>query len=404
MMIDIYKSNGKTFYKLKLSEKKLDNGKYKMFTYNKLKSFVYFEKMYIEDKMYLIYETEEYIKLKDFILKEKLLFKEVLVKLKNCLNELKNYFLLKKEDIILNLDYIFIDPLKKDIKLFYVPKKNIAEDSIKFTELIYSLISLYEKDKYYSKTINKTKSILNSNKNINFNYLEKLISSSKNKFKEEKIKNKEKDKKEIIVNKDDEKNKDQIRELDKDENKQTETINLVIRSVCIFIIAFLIYRLLNNIFIFNNLYIKLIISVFIITGSLISLYYLGFDEVLNKNISKKIEQEIFSQEKARSFDNEGIMESKTFLIHNNKKIIIDQDQFIIGRDFNKSDYQINDPSISLLNTEILKKDGNFFIRDLNSTNGTILNNRKLESNNLNKLYSKDIFKVSNHKFKYINEN
>lgn len=401
MMINIYKSNGKTFHKLKLSENGLDNGKYKMFSYNKLKCFVDFEKMYIEDEMYLIYKTEEYIKLKDYILQDKLLFKDILIKLKDALNELENYFLLKRENIVLDINYIFIDPFKKQLKLLYVPKGNIIKESFEFNGLINSLIKLYEKDKYYSNIINKTKRILSNNKKVDLNHLEKLISSSKNKVKKEKIKNKEENPKKNIIKKNDEK---EIKNVNQDDNKEINKINLVIRTICIIIISFLIYKLLNDVFILKNIFLKLTVAFFIGLGSLISLYYLGFNKILNKDIGKKIEKEIFKQEKNKPLDSKKILGSKTFLIYNNKKIIIDQDQFVIGRDFNKSDFQINDPSVSLLNTEILKQDDEFFIRDLNSTNGTILNNRKLESNKLNKLYSKDVFKVSNHKFKYINEN
>ena len=142
---------------------------------------------------------------------------------------------------------------------------------------------------------------------------------------------------------------------------------------------------------------------FIFIGISISLYYLGFNKILNKNIGRKIEKEIFRKEKTNVSNTKNNLENTVFLIYNNKKIIIDKDQFIIGRDFNKSDFQINDSSISLLNTEILKNNGDFFIRDLNSTNGTILNNRKLENNDLNKIYSKDIFEISNYKFEFINQ-
>lgn len=59
---------------------------------------------------------------------------------------------------------------------------------------------------------------------------------------------------------------------------------------------------------------------------------------------------------------------------------IDRDPFILGKKKDKADGIIDDKAISRLHASIKEKNGRYFLSDLNSTNGTFLNGRRLEPN------------------------
>lgn len=61
------------------------------------------------------------------------------------------------------------------------------------------------------------------------------------------------------------------------------------------------------------------------------------------------------------------------------RIFIDCDNFIIGRE-NGVNYKIEENSVSKRHAEIKRIGGEYFIRDLNSSNGTFVNNTKIKAN------------------------
>ncbi len=58
-----------------------------------------------------------------------------------------------------------------------------------------------------------------------------------------------------------------------------------------------------------------------------------------------------------------------YLVFNNQRIVIDRDQFIIGRGSKVSDLAIKDGNISRKHAAIIRRSGMFYIKDLGSTNG-----------------------------------
>jgi uncharacterized RDD family membrane protein YckC len=52
---------------------------------------------------------------------------------------------------------------------------------------------------------------------------------------------------------------------------------------------------------------------------------------------------------------------------------------LIGRDVNKTDLNISDPSISRVHARIYKKNGDLYIEDMKSTNGIVVNGAKVPS-------------------------
>jgi len=63
---------------------------------------------------------------------------------------------------------------------------------------------------------------------------------------------------------------------------------------------------------------------------------------------------------------------------NNSKLV--ESGLLIGRDSESCDLVVDDPSVSRRHARISRKNGNFFLEDLSSTNGTFHNNNKLEPN------------------------
>ncbi len=59
---------------------------------------------------------------------------------------------------------------------------------------------------------------------------------------------------------------------------------------------------------------------------------------------------------------------------------IDRDPFILGKKKDKADGVIDDRGVSRLHASIREKNGRYFLSDLNSTNGTFVNGRRLEPN------------------------
>ncbi|KNY25073.1 DUF6382 domain-containing protein [Pseudobacteroides cellulosolvens] len=85
----------------------------------------------------------------------------------------------------------------------------------------------------------------------------------------------------------------------------------------------------------------------------------------------------------------------------NMKIIINKDSFLIGRLKSEVDCEINNTSISKIHTEIIKRDGHFFIKDLNSSNGTYVNSERIKSNFEIEIKNHDIIGIANLEFEFL---
>ena len=103
-------------------------------------------------------------------------------------------------------------------------------------------------------------------------------------------------------------------------------------------------------------------------------------------------------EKTIVFDSE---DNSPYLIdlQNNEKIVINSRQFIIGRKSN-CNYVIDNIRVSSLSLMIIYEDGNWYIMDLNTMNGTSLNNIKIPTNSKMLLQDKSIIQIANLKYKF----
>lgn len=86
-----------------------------------------------------------------------------------------------------------------------------------------------------------------------------------------------------------------------------------------------------------------------------------------------------------------------------EKVSITKSNFIIGRLGNYVDYLIENNVIGRTHAEILCREKQYFIRDLNSKNGTFLNRVRLKSNVEYKIDNGDNIEFANIKYTFINE-
>lgn len=82
----------------------------------------------------------------------------------------------------------------------------------------------------------------------------------------------------------------------------------------------------------------------------------------------------------------------------NEDIVIDKDEFIIGRLSGHVDYVLNNKAVGKLHAELIRRDGTCFVRDLNSMNGTFINNQRIESNKEYELKENDRLLLANSEF------
>lgn len=85
--------------------------------------------------------------------------------------------------------------------------------------------------------------------------------------------------------------------------------------------------------------------------------------------------------------------------HSIERIVINKDRFTIGRLGNMVDHVIADGTIGKLHAEIKSRDGDYYLIDLNSKNGTYINGERIASNKEHRINGSCRIKFSN--FEYL---
>jgi pSer/pThr/pTyr-binding forkhead associated (FHA) protein len=67
-----------------------------------------------------------------------------------------------------------------------------------------------------------------------------------------------------------------------------------------------------------------------------------------------------------------------FLLFNGQRYRIDKDKFVIGRGSQQTDLTIRDGNISRKHCMVMFRAGNYYIKDLESTNGIEFNGKRIE--------------------------
>ena len=84
-----------------------------------------------------------------------------------------------------------------------------------------------------------------------------------------------------------------------------------------------------------------------------------------------------------------------------EEILITKSEFVLGRLSERVDYVMRDNAIGKMHAEIISRDGEYFVRDLNSRNGTFINGQKIISNNDYKICPNDLISFANSNYVFI---
>ncbi len=68
-----------------------------------------------------------------------------------------------------------------------------------------------------------------------------------------------------------------------------------------------------------------------------------------------------------------------YVIFENKKYLVDKEQFIIGRGSKSSDLAIRDGNVSRKHAAVIRRNGSYFMKDLGSTNGVDFNGTRVDN-------------------------
>jgi hypothetical protein len=84
-----------------------------------------------------------------------------------------------------------------------------------------------------------------------------------------------------------------------------------------------------------------------------------------------------------------------------RDIVIDRDEIIIGRLQGHVDHVLFNNAVGRLHAELILRDGSCFVKDLNSVNGTFVNDIRIESNKEVELKNNDSLQFANSEYVYI---
>ena len=82
-------------------------------------------------------------------------------------------------------------------------------------------------------------------------------------------------------------------------------------------------------------------------------------------------------------------------------IMIDKDDFIIGRLADHVDHVLKNNAVGKLHVQLIYRNGACCVKDLNSVNGTFINDKRIESNKEYVLKNDDRLRLANSEFMFI---
>lgn len=86
-----------------------------------------------------------------------------------------------------------------------------------------------------------------------------------------------------------------------------------------------------------------------------------------------------------------------YVIFENRRYLVDKDQFIIGRGAKSSDLPIKDGNISRKHAAVIRRNGSYFIKDLGSTNGIDFNGQRIDNKRIDE---GDVFFLCDYPLKF----
>lgn len=84
-----------------------------------------------------------------------------------------------------------------------------------------------------------------------------------------------------------------------------------------------------------------------------------------------------------------------------EKIYIDKPSFVVGRLKTQVDWVSDNNAVGKLHAELIKKEGVYYIKDLNSKNGTYINGERIASNEMHPIKDNDRIAFANSEYRFI---
>lgn len=379
-------------YAIIKSDDDIDNSyKFRMILDNKLKGIISISTRIIDNEFYLYYDISSRHSMKEIFDKKQLGYYELqqlIVALYSRMNELSKY-LLDIDDIILEPELIFYNLEKTEIFFCYYPNlhKNFGSSFHHFIQCILTKIDHSDKDAVLLAYDLQDVSL---NDRLIIDDVFNKLSLQKKDAKIEEVHAYKKEELNIIYDNPFFKKAGQHKEI---------FAFLGIAVLCLLIvIGFFFY----SGYIYKKYgYIVLVIFIGLIMG----IAYKKTHTLLYQN--EKVN--LGDNNTYNSFDMEETVllnwaDDKKYLeyIGEGEKEFIDlcSFPFSIGKLKNQVNYVIEEPGISRIHARITTCDGDYFIEDIGSTNGTFINNERIKSYTKIKLEHGDIIKFANIPYKF----
>lgn len=330
---------------------------YKVLKNQSSSGFIKCNKVFFNGKIKLIYDVSKYLPLSNVINTLTIdKFIKILIKLLNILVSIKDNGFIEYRNILFNINSIYLDINKLDVFLIYLPIKNDIRNNENnfFFELKNTIVEAIKNSKLiYESNINRLIDILTDNNSIEA-VIDELNNMEINNSKAQIYK---KSYEEDLNQKTIEENKVAI----KDDKKKKG------------ILGGLFSRIKEK----DN-----------------STYNNTFHEY--EDISEEFQETTL-------MENESLIKLVALNAPIDFSLNIVKNEYIIGTNSSYSDGVINfNKAISRRHCKISIINNKFYITDLDSSNGTYLNGRRLEGNKKNELKPGDVIKLANSEFKVVN--
>lgn len=423
--------NDSVYLKVPITLEAIHKNKYEMLQYNNIKGIINFDRRYFNDACYLTYNLDTYVSLKSLKKQNRLQdyqLIEILSQINEIIQSLEDYFLLEAKDFVMTIDNIYYDFYQKRIFMIYLPINEEKSLAKKYKLLLLNVLENMPLERKHSAIMNALHGFVDGD-DFSISGLNDLIKNLMVGDYKVNETDEKKDHEDIFFKKT-HSLADSVVTKPTQENISTDKSLVldIIRGIALESIGLLTMNLIIRFFEISNQLNQLAVVLLIQLLTFITIYlvvlkeYYGFERIKkylkSKNDYKKrtlAKDNIFAStnkplesiaEEEITYNTstviQGVVEevypSKAYLLKKDlkseEKIYITDKSFILGRQVEVTDYHINDSKISKRHLEVLDIDEELFIRDLNSTNGTYLNDEKLDPNRLTKIFDGDLIKMA----------
>lgn len=406
--------NGERYIETTYREDSIIMDQIRMIEYNNISSLLKMSIVYEEDFCRFRYKVTSLISLKEYL--DKITasadaFEKVIRKFVREIKSIHKYFLLEYDNIVLEFDKLYFDPAQKKIQFIYIPifnkKKQFNEN---LNHLLNKIINLYFHETQ-SELIFEIREII-SHTCISVETLDRLLMNTCVKINPP------------IVEKELETSESISQQQETSEEYSNEKVNIKTKMLRLILINILLGIFFVGIDKYNVVDTAIVFIAFIVLDVFIISVVFDFLAKIRASFSskkKEVAENHPSEDVSFSSSEDSIEEVKnieesrrneTICIGNmvidenqpylefkseylDEKIYLSRYPYVIGREKIMTDYIINRKEVSHRHLEIDKINHQFYIKDLNSTNGTYLNDKRLEGGKLYELRENDKIRIVN---------